>query len=540
MIPTSYAYKRILAANHQVEVKLNIAGTDFGMDALTSLRVSRSAFGGGSPEIGLAPAGEISVSLYPGDAVIPRTAALRPYLRLRSGSAFSEWVPRGTFYVDTRETDSAGLLTLRGYDAMLMAEQGYPSSSLPWPAADTDVVSEIASFLGVTVDARTTALMTSGFRIPLPAQYTARETLKYIAALYGGSFVISEENALRLICLWDLQSSADLTIENTRRLRHSPAFPACTGVRFLLDDETEVSAGTDSGYVYEVACPWATQAVADALLQRMSGFVYRPFAAETAILDPSYELGDTADTGEGLSGLWSFDMTLDRLCTSDVSAPAEEELDHEYPYASAAERIFTRKLANVQSELSVQAREISAKVSRTGGDASSFGWYLDADRFSLMSDGIEVMKADDSGLTVRGTVHADAGEIGGCSIVNGELRIANANISSLNADKITAGTLSVARIAANSLTSGKLADGAAVNRVIGSQAVSYGKTSFQTTLDQVGTNKANIDTLFGYFTGSASFSSLSAVSFWLNGYGVRAGSSIPIGGTSYRLVTWTN
>ena len=540
MIPTSYAYKRILAANHQVEVKLNIAGTDFGMDALTSLRVSRSAFGGGSPEIGLAPAGEISVSLYPGDAVIPRTAALRPYLRLRSGSAFSEWVPRGTFYVDTRETDSAGLLTLRGYDAMLMAEQGYPSSSLPWPAADTDVVSEIASFLGVTVDARTTALMTSGFRIPLPAQYTARETLKYIAALYGGSFVISEENALRLICLWDLQSSADLTIENTRRLRHSPAFPACTGVRFLLDDETEVSAGTDSGYVYEVACPWATQAVADALLQRMSGFVYRPFAAETAILDPSYELGDTADTGEGLSGLWSFDMTLDRLCASDVSAPAEEELDHEYPYASAAERIFTRKLANVQSELSVQAREISAKVSRTGGDASSFGWYLDADRFSLMSDGIEVMKADDSGLTVRGTVHADAGEIGGCSIVNGELRIANANISSLNADKITAGTLSVARIAANSLTSGKLADGAAVNRVIGSQAVSYGKTSFQTTLDQVGTNKANIDTLFGYFTGSASFSSLSAVSFWLNGYGVRAGSSIPIGGTSYRLVTWTN
>ena len=540
MIPTSYAYKRILAANHQVEVKLNIAGTDFGMDALTSLRVSRSAFGGGSPEIGLAPAGEISVSLYPGDAVIPRTAALRPYLRLRSGSAFSEWVPRGTFYVDTRETDSAGLLTLRGYDAMLMAEQGYPSSSLPWPAADTDVVSEIASFLGVTVDARTTALMTSGFRIPLPAQYTARETLKYIAALYGGSFVISEENALRLICLWDLQSSADLTIENTRRLRHSPAFPACTGVRFLLDDETEVSAGTDSGYVYEVACPWATQAVADALLQRMSGFVYRPFAAETAILDPSYELGDTADTGEGLSGLWSFDMTLDRLCASDVSAPAEEELDHEYPYASAAERIFTRKLANVQSELSVQAREISAKVSRTGGDASSFGWYLDVDRFSLMSDGIEVMKADDSGLTVRGTVHADAGEIGGCSIVNGELRIANANISSLNADKITAGTLSVARIAANSLTSGKLADGAAVNRVIGSQAVSYGKTSFQTTLDQVGTNKANIDTLFGYFTGSASFSSLSAVSFWLNGYGVRADSSIHIGGTSYRLVTWTN
>ena len=540
MIPTSNAWRMLLRANHTCEVKLNVAGTDYGMDALTSLRVSRSAFGSGSPVPGLAPAGELSVSLYADAAQIPRMALLRPYVRLRSGSAFTEWVPRGSFYVDTREAESSGLLTLRAFDAMLLAEQNYPSSSLTWPALDADVVAEIAATLGISVDSRTTALMTAGFRIPLPAQYSMRETLKYIAALYGSSFVISEQNALRLVCLWNLQNSAELTIDTAHRMKHSPAFPACTGVRFLLDDQTEVFAGDETGYVYEMTCPFATQAAASALLSRMQGFIYRPFSAETAILDPSYELGDTVDAGDGLSGLWSFDLTLDRLCASDVSAPEDEELDHEVPYVTNTERVFTRRIQSVQSELSVQAQEISAKVSRTGGDASSFGWYLDADRFSLMSDGLEVMRVDDEGLSVRGTVNADAGEIGGCSIVNGELQIANANISSLNADKITAGTLSVARIAANSLTSGKLADGAAVNRVIGSQAVSYGKTSFQTTLDQVGTNKANIDTLFGYFTGSASFSSLSAASFWLNGYGVRAGSSIPIGGTSYRLVTWTN
>jgi hypothetical protein len=50
-----------------------------------------------------------------------------------------------------------------------------------------------------------------------------------------------------------------------------------------------------------------------------------------------------------------------------------------------------------------------------------------------------------------------------------------------------------------------MSDGSAVNRVIGENAVSYGKTSFQPTLDQVGTNTANIDTLYGYFTGSAHF-----------------------------------
>ena len=151
------------------------------------------------------------------------------------------------------------------------------------------------------VELQRTALMTAGFRIPLPAQYSMRETLKYIAALYGGSFVISEQNALRLVCLWNLQSAADLTVTDTHRLRHSPAFPACTGVRFLLDDQAEAFAGDETGYVYEMTCPFATQAAANALLSRIQGFVYRPFSAEPAILDPSYELGDTVDAGEGIS-----------------------------------------------------------------------------------------------------------------------------------------------------------------------------------------------------------------------------------------------
>ena len=74
--------------------------------------------------------------------------------------------------------------------------------------------------------------------------------------------------------------------------------------------------------------------------------------------------------------------------------------------------------------------------------------------------------------------------------------------------------------------------------MIGDRAVTYGKSSYQSTLDQVGTNKANIDTLYGYFTGTASFSALNAASFWLNNYRITAGSSVPINGVNYHLVTW--
>ena len=529
MIATSSLYNQIFSAPHTHEVKLRIAGRDYGMDVLASLRTGLAPFGTGSPRMGLAPAAELTASLYLDSAAVPRMAELRPYVRLVSSddpSLASEWLPQGVFFVDTREREDSGLLTLHGYDAMLKADRKQPYSSLNWPALDTDVVREICGILGFTVDARTTALMTSGFRINLPVQYTMRETLKYIAALYGGSFIFTPAGSLRLLPLWQRGSTAqhDLTA-SVQSLTLSPVFPACTGVRFLTENDSEFFAGTESGYVYEIASPFATQAAASALLTRMQSFVYRPYSAEGAILNPAAEPGDTVllpdpvdSSSTVISSLFSLDRTFDSLFAADASAPEDEELDHEYPYESTADRVYARKLQNMQSELNVQAAQISAKVSRTGGDASSFGWYLDADRFSLYSDTAEVMHVDDEGLTVNGTVNATAGNIGGCSIENGVLKIANANIENLNASKITAGILSVDRIAEGSLTGGKLDDytiednnlssGSVINRTIGSGAVSYGKTSFQSTLDQVGTNKANIDVLYGYFTGYAHFSQM--------------------------------
>ena len=555
MNSTSTLYKSIFSGIHRFEVKVNISGTDYGMDVLTSLNSRRSAFGTGSPRLGLAPSGELALSLYVESGAVPRMATIRPYFRVVNDIRQSEWIAKGVYFVDTREADTTtGLLTLRAYDAMLKGEVKYPSTSHAWPYSDISTVREIASFLGVAVDAQTTSLMTGGYMIPLPAQYTIRETLRYIGALYGGSFVVTDANTLRLIPLWPVKSTEDAPLGGTHRLTAATAFPACTGVRFLLDNDQELFAGDETGYVYEISCPFATQAAANALLTKLRGFVYRPFSAEAAVVNPACELGDTLSVPDGLggtflTGLFSSDLIFDSLCAASVSAPEDEELDHEYPYIPASERSFSRKIQNVQSELTLQAQQIAAKVSRTGGDASSFGWYLDADKFQLISNGAVVMLVNRNGLslvgdltansgTFNGTVNANAGSIGGCTIENGVLKVANANIDNLNASKITAGTLDNARIRDYSLGPNKIDDYAITNRTIDSQAVSYGKTSFQGTLDQVGTNKANIDTLYGYFEGSASFSSVLTGSLAIN-YHYLGLETITIGGVNRKVVTWT-
>lgn len=58
--------------------------------------------------------------------------------------------------------------------------------------------------------------------------------------------------------------------------------------------------------------------------------------------------------------------------------------------------------------------------------------------------------------TITGSVTATSGTIGGCKIENGVLKVASANITSINADNITSGTLSADIIGANSIAVSKI------------------------------------------------------------------------------------
>lgn len=93
--------------------------------------------------------------------------------------------------------------------------------------------------------------------------------------------------------------------------------------------------------------------------------------------------------------------------------------------------------------------------------------------------------------------------------VNGPFETAWTINGQFNAKWITAGILNVDRIDAKSIKTEKLDDGSvttakikdlavSTGKIAGS-AVTYGKTGFQGTLDQVGTNKQDIQTLYNYY-----------------------------------------
>ena len=85
------------------------------------------------------------------------------------------------------------------------------------------------------------------------------------------------------------------------------------------------------------------------------------------------------------------------------------------------------------SAIQQNATAISAKVSETGGTASSFAWSLTADGFTLTANDIEVMKVTKDNLKVVGDIESSNAIITGGSIKFADATLGVSEITSLGA-----------------------------------------------------------------------------------------------------------
>lgn len=320
----------------------------------------------------------------------------------------------------------------------------------------------------------------------------------------------------------------------------------------------DYSVGTDSGSVLEVNVPNGSYALAYALLDKLKlrGYRYQPFEADGAIVDPAIEIGDNITANNVPSIVMGIQTNHSRMMASTLKAPFDEEANHEWKYVPRSERQFQRESAYTRSRLTINDSLIEAKVSKTGGSSQSFGWSLTDSEWTLMSNNSTVLRATSSGIEIMGRITATSGYIGngssgfeigsnyirngmtsrddtthngvyigtdGIALGAGNFKVdssgnltANSgtfrgnvsagniqyggNYGTFNAAGLSDGSIGSLKYGSGSIGSGAIGGGAVVNSKIGSSAVSYGKVDFTSTLDQVGVNKSDIESLKrGYF-----------------------------------------
>ena len=160
-------------------------------------------------------------------------------------------------------------------------------------------------------------------------------------------------------------------------LETSPAFEGISKIVIYVDDENVYEAGNDNGRTLELTCPYGTQAMANNLLNELGGYAYQPMQASDALMDPAAELGDAVTIGGVYTILASANTTFDQLMAADIGAPGQEEIESEYPYTSRQQTEQQRQLAQVRSEISKNASEISLRVDGLENDYTQLSVTLD-------------------------------------------------------------------------------------------------------------------------------------------------------------------
>lgn len=174
-------------------------------------------------------------------------------------------------------------------------------------------------------------------------------------------------------------------------------------------EEITFSAGNANGYVLDIDNPIGTQEMANAILAslRMRGARYKPYEADGALLDPSAEIGDNVVVNGTDSVILSMHTNNSRLMAADISAPYDEEVDHEFTYVPRTQREFKRESSYARSRISQNAQQIQLEVAR----ATSMEGELSS-RITLTADAItsEVARATaaEGNLSTRVTQTANS------------------------------------------------------------------------------------------------------------------------------------
>lgn len=350
--------------NHIGELLVTIDGKQYAAQDIVSCEIERNLLEN-TAEVGNATAAVLTLEINQGET-IPKRAKVVVQYRLALEDARTDYIPKGTYWINTREKDGR-YLKLTCYDAMLMAQQDYLGdvTADDWPQQETACVTEIAKRMGVEIDPRSQIGTGDNHQVSMPVGRTMREVLEQIAAANGGNWCITPAGKLLLA---PFGGTGDV-------LPAVSGAPDCgdvqtiTGVRVVRNDtDTPLLAGDETGTVLEVENENGTQALADELAQKLVGLPYAPYTCDQRYIDPVAEAGDKITVGGVACVAYNIKESLGPSHYADLEAPAEAgELEEEYPYQSTTERV-KKQLGTVTAsvaEIRKDQKSIEAEVSKT-------------------------------------------------------------------------------------------------------------------------------------------------------------------------------
>lgn len=285
MYSVSNIFKRYAAqSDRQFEIKAVVGSSTYDKTAVIEFTIEEGVIPSDEFVLGSVIASKLTISIRTPD-VISSNAKIIPYVRLcgqnksflssfmppQLFTQYSEWVPLGSFYIDTRSYQN-NVWRFTCYDKLITSQQLYVSS-LTYPVAMTSVFNELCTQLGYTIDA--SVVIDPSYMIPYKdEEISMRDMLGFIASVHGACIRMTKDEKLAFVKF--LPGSSRTSILASDYFKAEQTNPAKTFTRLRLtyntDGETLESGTGDDNHTLNIYNPFINQAMLDALLIQMNGY----------------------------------------------------------------------------------------------------------------------------------------------------------------------------------------------------------------------------------------------------------------------------
>lgn len=391
-----------------------------------------------------------------------------------------EWIPMGG-YTATNAVSDDGTLTITGLDPIAKEfEVAYtPIDGYDFTASNG--VSSKAFLVALCARRGVPADVSNLNDIPLklsPDGYTERQILGMIAGLYGGFASIGRDGILRIQWYSNVEKSVDSDSYYEDGMEKADYDFQVMWLKCYNEsmEETLCEGTPDRSQGIYFECIWMSQDILASIWEKLQHFSYRPVTRLSFLGDPRLDPGDiitlTDTTGACFAvPIMSIDHEFDGGLITSVTAPGESNTDS---YSGPVTRELKRTTAQIlkkQNEIELSIKNIDGNkvvslinlaednIKIKASKIKFEGLVTANEHFKILEDGsIRATNAEFAGKITTDDITATGGTIGGCSIVDGVLKIKNVNIAEkLTASQIDATNLKVS--AANitgTITAGKI------------------------------------------------------------------------------------
>lgn len=218
-------------------------------------------------------------------------------------------------------------------------------------------------------------------------------------------------------------------------------------VVLTVDSGNQYTVGDDTGKTITVSVPWGSRAMAERILQSLQSYRYQPYTGKNAIADPAVEVGDAVIIGDIMSTVVQKNVTFGRLTVMDLSAPATNEIEDEYPYKSKAQRTSERKEAQTRAAIEKSAEEVRVYVKdEVDGALAEVDVKLDSIKLEVSQE-----TGEDGKVYARLTLTVGPNQYSGLIMIEGNLDVSG----QISADALYAALGDIADLTVNRLSTSR-------------------------------------------------------------------------------------